>query len=720
MTREQSKPSSFKIKAENDLKIADFCDMTKFEQMMKDWAIGTGLATVAVGKDGKYISGSYNFTEFCSELTRKSPEGLRRCIKCDKEGRGIYRCHSGLIDFASPITLEDGTLLGSIIGGQVLPEKPDEQRFRETARELGIDEEKYIAALRKVNVRSKEEIQASFDMLTSAVNLYVRMSYAAKVNSQSLYDRMKIISSLSKIYFFDCYIDLNDGGFQVLDTIQKIRKITEQSHDAKTMLKNFEHHIKQEFASDFASFADIGTLQERMRGRQSISFEFVSEDSVWCRASFITVSTDAKSNVSKVIFAIQNVQEEKEKEIKTRQILKESASEAIRANNAKTDFLSRMSHDIRTPLNGIIGMTYLARQEKNGSKTSECLDKIEISSKFLLGLINDVLDMAKIESNKIVLHPEPYSASEITDYLNSVISPLCQEKNHHFTIDIKVDENRVPVVDKLRFNQIIFNLLSNAVKFTPEGGSVSFKAQFTKADEPNKLKMTALVSDTGKGISEEFQKILFTPFSQEDRSDTALNRGSGLGLAICKNLISLMGGTISVKSKLGQGTVFKVEVMLDSISEAEYAEKEKKTEQRVKSSSLSGLHILLCEDHPLNQEIAKAILEKSGAIVEIADNGEIGLAKFRKSSVGYYDVVLMDIRMPIKNGYETAEEIRALKRKDAARVPIIAMTADAFDDDVKKCLNAGMDSHIAKPIDPQRTVIEIENQIDSKKSSKKQ
>jgi signal transduction histidine kinase len=462
----------------SELNIPDFCDMKSFDKMMRDWSNATGLATVAVGRNGKYISGYYNFTVFCEGLTRKSEEGLRRCIECDKAGSGVYLCHAGLVDFAAPITLEDGTVLGNIVGGQVLPEKPNEAYFRATARELGIDEETYLRELRKVNIRTREQIHASFDLLTSVVNLFVRTSYAAKMNTLYLAERSRLISSLGKLYFADFFIDIPSHRFMALDIPEYVVGLIQGFGDSLTKFleKGPEAFAESEWVKPLKDFFDLRTLPARLQKRQSLSFDYISHYSGWCRVSFVLVRADEEGFPAQMILTFQLIQEEKTKEIQSRIALEEALKEAKSASQAKTDFLSRMSHDIRTPLNGIMGMTYLASQENNPLRTQDCLKKIDTSSHFLLGLINDILDMSKVESNKIVLHPEVYPPDEFVDYINSVIRPLCQEKGIHFTMDLDLVKDRVPLVDKLRINQIVFNLLSNAVKFTPEGGDVRYSA----------------------------------------------------------------------------------------------------------------------------------------------------------------------------------------------------------------------------------------------------
>lgn len=387
--------------------------------------------------------------------------------------------------------------------------------------------------------------------------------------------------------------------------------------------------------------------------------------------------------------------------------LAEAVEKANEANNAKTDFLSRMSHDIRTPLNGIIGMTYIAQQNDNPPETANCLKKIDTSSKFLLGLINDILDMTKAESNRIEFHLEPYTISEFNEYIDSVIRPLCNEKNQTLNITQNVI-NETLMVDKLRYNQIFFNILSNAVKYTPECGTIDYVLESTKAED-NKLKVVHRITDSGIGMSEEFQKVLFNPFTQEGRNDSSNNRGTGLGLAIVKKLVDEMGGTIEVSSVEGEGTSFTVTLNLEAVEESVDGDTGKKENNlsgdiNISEELLKRKHVLLCEDHPLNQEIMKTILTSKGMLIEIAENGLEGVTKYKNAPENYYDVILMDIRMPVMNGYEATKEIRNALRKDSKSIPIVAMTADAFEDDIIKSQKAGMDSHISKPIDVQKLV----------------
>ncbi|MDO5111832.1 MAG: CheR family methyltransferase [Clostridia bacterium] len=368
---------------------------------------------------------------------------------------------------------------------------------------------------------------------------------------------------------------------------------------------------------------------------------------------------------------------------------------AEEASHAKSDFLSRMSHDIRTPLNAIIGSIKLAMGEQNPPETDALLNSLDVASKYLLGLINDILDLSKIESGKIELTEEPYTRGEFLLSINTVIKPLMDFKNIRFTIQYDGDGECV-MVDKLRFNQIFFNLLSNASKFTPEGGRVEFVLERIP-DRGGKYGMRYYVRDNGIGMSEEYQKVCFESFSQERTMQNAEIKGSGLGLAIVKHLVDEMNGTIRVSSALGEGTEFVLEFYLNTAERCAEAN----ITLDVDDSVLEGRRVLLVDDNEMNLMITEKILARKGCLVETAKNGAEAVDIFNSSERGYFSIILTDLRMPVMDGLEETRRIRALERPDAAAIPIIALTADAFNEERDKALAAGMTARLVKPVEPE-------------------
>lgn len=387
------------------------------------------------------------------------------------------------------------------------------------------------------------------------------------------------------------------------------------------------------------------------------------------------------------------------------------------ANRAKSEFLSRVSHDMRTPLNAVLGFTRLLQDEKElPEAAADYLKSIDDSSRYLLGLINDVLDMSKIEEGKLELHLEPYYYREFEETLGVLLAPKAREKGVEFAMSYNISAPETVYFDKLRLQQIFVNLIGNAIKFTPAGGKVTLGVSSDGPAADGKLPLTFVVSDNGIGMSEDFVKNrLFRPFEQERLGENQAETGTGLGLSIAKQLVVQMGGTISCESALGRGTTFTVK--LCPRTGAKYGEIAKKEE--APHDCLAGAHILLCEDNLLNTVIAKRLLEKVGCITDTAENGRQGVERFRSSAPFEYDAVLMDIRMPVLDGLAAAAEIRALGREDARTVPIIAMSANAFDEDVRTSLGAGMNAHLAKPVEPQRLYDTLARQIMERSRSPK-
>ncbi len=403
-----------------------------------------------------------------------------------------------------------------------------------------------------------------------------------------------------------------------------------------------------------------------------------------------------------ILFTISDFTEVLNKEKMRQETLTKALAAAEKANAAKSDFLSRMSHDIRTPMNGVIGLTNLTLDlpEVTGEARAN-LVAMKSASSYLLSLINDTLDMNRIESNKLTLNPEDIRAAELIAEVNASIVPMMREKHIDFQIKKINTRPTTARMDRVRFQQIFINILSNAAKFTPEGGKIEWIIECLSRDEKySRMKFT--VSDSGIGISREFLPKIFEPFEQEHRDISPNYTGTGLGMPIVKNLVEKMNGRIEVTSVLGAGTNVIVYLDFERVDSAQAGE-----ESPTSSADLSGRRILVCEDHPLNMQIVRRLLEKNGVLVTSATDGREGVEAFANSLPGFFDAILMDIRMPVMDGLEAARNIRRQPRRDAARIPIIAMTANAFDDDIKKSKEAGMDAHITKPFDPKRLCREL-------------
>ena len=388
--------------------------------------------------------------------------------------------------------------------------------------------------------------------------------------------------------------------------------------------------------------------------------------------------------------------QEQEKDEKYKAELLIAAKKAEAANEAKTEFLQRMSHDIRTPINGICGLVNMAdHYADNMEKQTEYRTKVKEASNLLLELVNEILDMSKLESGEIVLEEIPFNLSSISREVFVVIEQMAAEQNIRVAWEKKEITHRDFIGSPGYVKRVMMNILSNAVKYNKENGQIYVSCVEIPSEQPEMTTMEFVCRDTGIGMAEEFQKHIFEPFAQEYTGSRAKFAGTGLGMAISKKLVEEMGGTITFESKKGVGSTFVIRVPFKIDLDADKREESKDVSEK----SIKGMHVLLAEDNELNMEIAEFLLQNEGAEVTKAWNGQEIVELFRKSEAGEFDVILMDIMMPIINGYEAAKRIRSLDREDAKKIPIIAMTANAFTEDRIRAKEAGMDEHVAKPID---------------------
>ena len=462
-----------------------------------------------------------------------------------------------------------------------------------------------------------------------------------------------------------------------------------------------EDYVAPEERTTFLNAVSIDHLVAGLKygSRPLITYTLVTEDGTELKKQLYYTWLD---HTEREIMLLQSdITEAYQQEQRRTKQLKEALDMAEKANNAKSDFVSRISHDIRTPLSAITSMTDFAMQDMDDhDKISDDLKKIKSANTFLLSLINDILDISKIDSGQIELHPEAYSCNECMENIRNMFTPLCRKKNLNFETVIHGGEE-VLYVDKIRLNQIVLNLVSNSIKYTPENGTVHVEMNSYPVNT-DELAFVFEVRDTGIGMSEEFQKTMFNPFTQDEDNPERLKLagGTGLGLSIVKKLVTLMNGTITVDSHMNQGSKIVVNCILPQYD----GRKEEAEGIEDVSAAEEILHgtVLLAEDNQINAEIASRLLESIGLKCVHAVNGEKAVKLFQASAPDDYICILMDIRMPVMNGHDAARAIRDLDRSDAKDIPIIALTADAIHEDTKKAYDSGMNAYLTKPIDLQK------------------
>ena len=409
-------------------------------------------------------------------------------------------------------------------------------------------------------------------------------------------------------------------------------------------------------------------------------------------------------------------QKSKAEEQKQKQLLMTAAEEANAANKAKSAFLLSISHDIRTPMNAIIGFTNIALHQNTVSDIHDSLEKVQKSSNHLLSLLNDVLDFTRIESGKVTISPEPVDITQLTDNVQAIMNGLLYTRDLKFELHREIPKNLYVLADVVRIREVLVNLLGNAVKFTKDGGKITLDiSSYPGADEKHII-TRYVVRDNGIGMSEEFQKKLFDPFSQEDDANARTQyKGTGLGMAITKKYVDMMGGSIAVESKKGVGSTFTVEIPLELAEQVIQSEQKQHLHR-----DLTGIHVLMAEDNDLNAELATIMLEDAGMTVTRASDGKEVVNLFKNHPRGTYDLILMDIMMPNMDGHQAAKAIRTLgiERSDAVTIPIIALSANAFIDDIQESLDSGMNDHISKPINMEELIDTITKYINHDQENK--
>ena len=409
-------------------------------------------------------------------------------------------------------------------------------------------------------------------------------------------------------------------------------------------------------------------------------------------------------------------QKNKAEEQKQKQLLMTAAEEANAANKAKSAFLLSISHDIRTPMNAIIGFTNIALHQNTVSDIHDSLEKVQKSSNHLLSLLNDVLDFTRIESGKVTISPEPVDITQLTDNVQAIMNGLLYTRDLKFELHREIPKNLYVLADVVRIREVLVNLLGNAVKFTKDGGKITLDiSSYPGADEKHII-TRYVIRDNGIGMSEEFQKKLFDPFSQEDDANARTQyKGTGLGMAITKKYVDMMGGSIAVESKKGVGSTFTVEIPLELAEQVIQSEQKQHLHR-----DLTGIHVLMAEDNDLNAELATIMLEDAGMTVTRASDGKEVVNLFKNHPRGTYDLILMDIMMPNMDGHQAAKAIRTLgiERSDAVTIPIIALSANAFIDDIQESLDSGMNDHISKPINMEELIDTITKYINHDQENK--
>lgn len=565
------------------------------------------------------------------------------------------------------------------------------ETLNEKLYQVNEEQKKHIGEIAALNTQLQDN---QVRLERSAADQKTQLERISQLNKM-LQERMSVIQSISRVYFVSFFINLIDDSFTEISNIDFVSKFVGKNGSASQALEIFcNRMVHPEFTEQLRNFADFSTLNDRMMNKEFITCDYLGNVAGWCQLYFIEGDRDSVGNLKTVFLAARTIHDEKEREFAQNRALDDARIAAEAASAAKTVFLNNISHDIRTPLNAILGFSDLMAKEKNNPEIiGDYLMKIKTSGEYLLSIINNVLDMARIESGKVAVE---YSFMDlITEEAktSSYLSVLVESSNRRFSIGNTI-RHRYVMIDVAKHRQIMMNLISNAVKYTHEDGSIHLQVDELPCEKPGYGTFRMTVSDNGIGMTPEFLEHIFDSFARERNTTDSKVIGTGLGMSIVKRLVDILKGTIVVESEKGGGSRFIVTCDLELVDDPE-AYIDIPDADAAATAHLAGKRILISEDNELNAEIASAVLEDAGFLTERAENGMVCIDMLTKAPKGYYDLILMDIQMPLLNGYETSRRIREM----GIQIPIVAMTANAFEEDKRKAIASGMNGHLSKPIE---------------------